>query len=328
MLNRILVVAIAVVVAPFDIVAAEPEDAKALSRRLTSEYRLAYRDFEADIRKAKTNEARLKILQASNNTINRIFKDHLKSKAIAAVLPKIARTSGIDLKPTFRGVVTGNPDDNIRATALYAMAVHLEHNRGDEKAIISYLKIVKRDFADVPYDGTTLGKAATESLYEVEHLRIGKTAPDVEGQDADGTKFRLSDYRGKVIVLRFWGDWCPFCRAMFPQERALVQRHKDKPFVLIGVNSDPRPKLKQAQEKKNLVWRSFWDGGDTAGPIAATYNVKDWPTIFVIDHTGKLRYKGSGMRDKALDNAVDKLLAELEREAATARSTRPRPPGH
>lgn len=318
MLNQTLLVAVVAIATSCDLDAAEPIDVKALSRRLISQYESAYREFKTDFRKAKTNAARIKILQASTKTINGIFKDHLKSKAIAAVLPKIIGTSGVDLKPTFRGVVTRNPDDNIRAVALYAMAVYLDHNGGDEKSIVSFLEIVKKDFASVPYEGTTLGKAAAEALYEVKFLRVGKVAPDVEGQDADGTKFRLSDYHGKVIVLRFWGDWCPFCRAMFPQERELVQRHKDKPFVLIGVNSDPRLRLKQAQEQKNLVWRSFWDGGDTGGPIARTYNVKEWPTIFVIDHSGTIRYKGTGVRGKALDNAVDKLLGKLERETVTA----------
>jgi hypothetical protein len=52
-----------------------------------------------------------------------------------------------------------------------------------------------------------VGEWAKGELFELRHLRIGKVAPDIEGEDLDGAKFKLSDYRGKVVVLDFWGDW-------------------------------------------------------------------------------------------------------------------------
>ena len=96
---------------------------------------------------------------------------------------------------------------------------------------------------------------------------------------------------------------------MYPHERSLVARLKDAPFALIGVNSDPIEKVKSALERENITWRSFWDGGDTQGPIATKWNVRGWPTIYVLDHTGKIRYKG--VRGEAMDVAVDTLLAEM-----------------
>ena len=57
-----------------------------------------------------------------------------------------------------------------------------------------------------PYRGT-LGKACALELFELRHLQPGMTAPDIEGEDLDGVAFRLSDYRGKVVVLDFWGNW-------------------------------------------------------------------------------------------------------------------------
>jgi len=53
----------------------------------------------------------------------------------------------------------------------------------------------------------TLGKAAEGALFEIRNLAIGKVAPDIEGEDIDGAKLKLSDYRGKVVVLDFWGNW-------------------------------------------------------------------------------------------------------------------------
>jgi peroxiredoxin len=97
---------------------------------------------------------------------------------------------------------------------------------------------------------------------------------------------------------------------MYPHERSLVKRLEGKPFVLLGVNSDEKSKLKQVRQKENMTWPSWWDGGDTSGPIASKWNVRGWPTIYVIDHKGVIRFKGP--REEALDRAVDQLLAEMD----------------
>ena len=99
---------------------------------------------------------------------------------------------------------------------------------------------------------------------------------------------------------------------MYPHERSLVKRLAGKPFALIGVNSDEKTKLKQVLKKENMTWRSWWDGGNTSGPIASQWNVHGWPTIYVLDHKGVIRFKGP--REEALDKAVDELLAEMAAE--------------
>ena len=97
---------------------------------------------------------------------------------------------------------------------------------------------------------------------------------------------------------------------MYPHERSLVKRLEGKPFALLGVNSDPKDRLRQAMKKENITWRSWWDGGNTGGPIAKAWNVSGWPTIYVLDAKGVIRYKN--IREKEMDKAVDKLLEELE----------------
>jgi cytochrome oxidase Cu insertion factor (SCO1/SenC/PrrC family) len=62
------------------------------------------------------------------------------------------------------------------------------------------------DVMNAPYNESVAEKAKAE-LYEVRHLSIGKTAPDIEGQDQEGQPFRLSDYRGKVVLLYFWMEY-------------------------------------------------------------------------------------------------------------------------
>lgn len=96
---------------------------------------------------------------------------------------------------------------------------------------------------------------------------------------------------------------------MYPHERSLVKRLQDKPFALLGVNSDAkRDELKKVLAKEEITWRSFWDGGSTNGPIARVWNVQGWPTVYVLDAKGIIRYKN--LRGEPLDKAVDALLAE------------------
>jgi hypothetical protein len=69
-----------------------------------------------------------------------------------------------------------------------------------------YQKIVD-EYPDVKLGNRTLGKVAEGALFEMRYLSIGKIAPDIEGKDFDEVAFKLSDYRGKIVVLDFWGDW-------------------------------------------------------------------------------------------------------------------------
>ncbi len=89
----------------------------------------------------------------------------------------------------------------------------------------------------------------------------------------------------------------------------------DAPFALIGVNSDEdREKTREIVREKDINWRSFWNGPEgPAGPIATKWNVRGWPTIYVLDAKGVIRYKN--VRGKAMDEAVDALLAEMESDA-------------
>src|SRR2546421_8344606 len=95
---------------------------------------------------------------------------------------------------------------------------------------------------------------------------------------------------------------------MVPHEKEMVQRLKDKPFALIGVNSDGgRSALKKIMTEQGITWRSFVNG-DTSGPISTRWNVSGWPTTYLIDKKGIIRAKQ--LRDKQLEDEVVKLLAE------------------
>ncbi len=95
--------------------------------------------------------------------------------------------------------------------------------------------------------------------------------------------------------------------AMFPHERSLVKRLQDRPFALIGINADSnQEEARKRVEKEKINWRSFWDG--QGGRIVRDYRVQYFPTIYVLDGNGVIRYRD--VRDEAMDQAVDALLKE------------------
>jgi peroxiredoxin len=141
---------------------------------------------------------------------------------------------------------------------------------------------------------------------------VGKVALDITGEDIDGKKLRLSDHGGKVILLSFWGNWCPPCRATYDRQRTLAAKLTRRPFVLIGVNSDgDRDSLKKVVADEKLTWRSFWNSGSTNGPISRDWKVNGWPTLVLIDHEGVIRQRWVGApRPGVLEQAIDDLLKE------------------
>jgi cytochrome oxidase Cu insertion factor (SCO1/SenC/PrrC family) len=100
--------------------------------------------------------------------------------------------------------------------------------------------------------------------------------------------------------------------AMVPHERELVARMKGRPFAFIGVDADrpeDRAKALQTTRDEKMDWPSLWDGGFD-GPIQARYNVDHYPTIYVLDARGVIRFVDP--RGDDLDRAVESLLAEIE----------------
>ena len=93
-----------------------------------------------------------------------------------------------------------------------------------------------------------------------------------------------------------------------------MKKLKDRPFALIGVNSDKNlEKIREIVKKKNLTWRSFWNGPKgTRGPHSERWNVEGWPTIYLIDHEGVIRYKN--VRGDKLDAAIEELVAKAEKK--------------
>lgn len=171
----------------------------------------------------------------------------------------------------------------------------------------------------------------------LDNLIPGGVAPNIVGHDTEGVEFALEDYRGRIAVVIFSGQWCGPCRGEYPYQRAMLDLFEDEDVALLGVNSDALLETAiEAKKEERLDFRTWWDGRSqpdaevaaTEGPIATEWNVSGWPTIYVIDEEGVIRHVNK--RGGELIAAVDRLLmdkrmrawdAEREAEEAEAEAT-------
>ncbi len=155
--------------------------------------------------------------------------------------------------------------------------------------------------------GKTVKDWAEGRLREITKLAVGKTMPEVFGEDLDGQKKSLADYRGKVLVLDVWTTWCGPCVAMIPHEREMVERLKDKPFALLSVSCDEeKSTLTEFLKNKEMPWDHWWVGRE--GEFTKSLNISFFPTIYVLDRDGVIRHKN--IRGEELEKAVTGLLAD------------------
>jgi thiol-disulfide isomerase/thioredoxin len=163
----------------------------------------------------------------------------------------------------------------------------------------------------------TLGQEAEARLDEMFNLAVGKPAPEIVGVGVDGKALKLSESKGKVVVLVYWGSWCGPCMKQVPHERELAEQYKGRPFTLLGVNcGDTREIARKTIEKEKITWPNWHDGDETGGPIAKLYHIRGYPSMFVLDAKGIIRWREE--YGPTLDAAIETLVKEAEAGSAEA----------
>jgi AhpC/TSA family len=212
---------------------------------------------------------------------------HIKSDAVEHLL---------------RAVRQYGRDHAARGVATFDLA-RLLKNRGPERAAEAeaLFQEVREMYADVDnHRPGGLGKWSEAELYALHNLIVGKVAPEIEDRDGEGKAFKLSDYRGKVVLLQFWTD-----PEMFRQERELTKRLAGRPFAVLGAYNFALP------PDKNLVTWRYWLNGNEIGK---RWNVMSMGNVFLLDAQGVIRYRN--LEGPELDKAIDVLLAEVDKPAA------------
>lgn len=136
-------------------------------------------------------------------------------------------------------------------------------------------------------------------------------APDFTLKSESGENIRLSEQRGKVVMLNFWASWCGPCRQEMPLLDAIYKKHAKMGFVLLGINVEEDNT--DAKKMLKTLGVSFPILFDTGNKLSVLYNLEAMPTSIVIDKKGKIRYIDRGY-SAGDENKYRDQIVELLRE--------------
>ena len=253
------------------------------------------------------------------------MRAHYAAKpAIMSFLRTLVRYNDDDSKALVSQVIAQNPDRKVQLAAYREQITYREDvvtfaeslkdpnwRAGLEKGLVEE-RIARAEKAKSSCRVTSEGSGEKYSdLYN--DLSIGCPSPELKIQALDGSEAKLSALKGNVVVLDIWATWCGPCRAMIPHEREMVERLRDKPFALVSISVDEKKEtLTEFLAKEQMPWTHWWNGAEVG--IITAWDVRYYPTIYVLDAKGVIRYKD--LRDDELEKAVNVLLAEKHDAAA------------
>jgi peroxiredoxin len=185
----------------------------------------------------------------------------------------------------------------------YNLGVTLLQLKRDEEGVVELKQYVK----DQP-NGAYLD-SARDMIKDPRRAREN-FAPDFSFTSSEGEHITLDDLHGKVVLLDFWGTWCPPCVESVPELRNLHKRYsKEANFVIIGISSDSDDaEWREFTVKNKMVWPQYRDHDHK---ILRAFGIRAFPTYILIDHEGIVRFSSIGagwLRAANLEDAIHKQI--------------------
>jgi hypothetical protein len=177
----------------------------------------------------------------TDRALELLAQRHITSDKLGPACDSIANSRSLAAEKLLRSVLRDNPHERVRAQACYSLAALLDVEAGIVEQLAGQPELAPRvlqyygadygrhlsslkpatlerereqvyqqlldSFPNVELPDGTMGKVAQRMLFRIRNLSIGKLAPEIEGEDTHGKPFKLSEFRGKVVMLTFWGHW-------------------------------------------------------------------------------------------------------------------------
>jgi len=138
-------------------------------------------------------------------------------------------------------------------------------------------------------------------------LDVGSLAPDIDLVKEDGTKVKLSSFKGKIVLMDFWASWCRPCRMENPNVVAAYKKYKDNGLVVLSISQDQDlAKWKAAIVQDGMIWSTHFSDNLAGGVASTSYDVSYIPKTYLLDKSGKIAAKD--LRGPALEAEIEKLI--------------------
>jgi peroxiredoxin len=260
-------------------------------------------------------DAKPAMIEALAKIREAVEKQHLRSPKLAPVCLGIAATQDPQALSLLQKIESENPDESVQGVAALGQAVLLRGLGDDPEVIKKRLTLLRKaiiNSASLELDGVSVAKIAEDELYIILHLTKDRQAPELIGVDVANRPMTLSSYKGKVVVLVFWGTAStPDLDQFLEISSGLEKKFAGKPFALVGVSNDNAATLQELVSSGRVTWPNF---SDPTNRLAEQYRVGSRPLAYVLDRAGKVRY--SGTPGSFVELAVDAIFADSKPAAA------------
>jgi len=244
------------------------------------------------IQDPETGQVKPLLGTASKAIRDAVEKNHLASKNLVPLCTAAVVANDSNSLPLLEKIEKDSPDKKTQGVAALGVAM-LMKNLSDEPEVmrrrLTMLRKAIIESSEIELNGVSVAKLAEDELYIIQFLSKGREAPDLVGVDSGNQPMKLSDHKGKVIVLLFWRSEEGSTEQLVAMTRAMKERFAGKPFEVIGVNRDSREALRSMQASGEVAWPNFSDPDNTLG---AQYRVAVWPLAYVLDGERKIHYVG------------------------------------